>query len=156
MKRSQKILPLSLPRKTKKLVSKNNLWDEHHNLITRGTTQIVPLLRNTTSDSSKPYSLTQNHGNAYWNPFSIPAQKGYIALLDTDSHRPSALCRHWQSSACLPHSLCFGLYHTKIHLSIPFLKKYFLIIARFCLIKTQKAHHYGVKIVLWTLFHDWN
>ena len=36
-------------------------------LITRGTTQIVPLLRNTTSDSSKSYSLTQNHGNAYLN-----------------------------------------------------------------------------------------
>ena len=36
-------------------------------LITRGTTQIVPLLRNTTSDSSKSYSLTQNHGNAYFN-----------------------------------------------------------------------------------------
>ena len=35
-------------------------------LITRGTTQIVPLLRNTTSDSSKSYSLTQNHGNAYF------------------------------------------------------------------------------------------
>ena len=36
-------------------------------LITRGTTQIVPLLRNTTSDSSKSYSLTQNHGNAYFD-----------------------------------------------------------------------------------------
>ena len=35
-------------------------------LITRGTTQIVPLLRNTTSDSSKSYSLTQNHGSAYY------------------------------------------------------------------------------------------
>ena len=53
--------------KTKKPVSKKELWDEHHKLNTRGTTQIVPLLRNTTSDSSKPYSLTQNHGNAYWN-----------------------------------------------------------------------------------------
>ncbi len=36
-------------------------------LITRGTTQIVPLLRNTASDSSKSYSLTQNHGNAYFS-----------------------------------------------------------------------------------------
>ena len=52
--------------KTKNPSQRIQLWDEHHNQITRGTTQIVPLVRNTTSDSSKSYSLTQNHGNAYW------------------------------------------------------------------------------------------
>lgn len=56
--------------------------------------------------------------------FSTSAQKGYIALLITDSHQPSALCRHWQHSACLPHSLCFGLYHTKPDLSRPFSKNF--------------------------------
>ena len=67
MKRSQKNTAAVFAAKNKKLVSKNNLWDEYHDLITRGTTQIVSLLRNTTSDSSKSYSLTQNHGSAYWD-----------------------------------------------------------------------------------------
>ena len=54
--------------------------------------------------------------------FGIPAQKGYIRTHITDSHQPSALWRHWRTSACLPHSLCFGLYHREMHLSILFWK----------------------------------
>ena len=129
-------------------------------LITRGTTQIVPLLRNTTSDSSKSYSLTQNHGNAYFFLFGIPAQKGYIRTHITDSHLPSALWRHWRTSACLPHSLCFGLQHIKIHLSIVFknifLQYYLLQIftTECCFLQTQ-----GSFIVLNTIFltnTQWN
>ena len=92
-------------------------------LITRGTTQIVPLLRNTTSDSSKSYSLTQNHGNAYF----CVRHSGSEGIHRNAYHRLTPAVGSLETLAilCVSSSqLMFGLYHTIIHLSIHFFKKF--------------------------------
>ena len=93
---------------------------------TRGTTQIVSLLRNTPSGSSKPYSLTQNHGSAYCN-FGTLAQKGYIELLVTGSHHPPALCKTLAIRCVSSSQLMFRIIAHYFSFVKPFLKIFSVI-----------------------------